>query len=94
MTRSRTFVLPNTGTIVFHLVMRNGENWYQLDWDEKKGTLHIPSEAIPALRELIKEIDLAEERANPDAPCVEVTCIWSFPHTNQLHFDDSGVRVP
>lgn len=83
--KSRFFTLPQTGTIVY-VVMRSGENWYQLDWDEKKGVLQIPGDAIPAVRELLKRLDEAEA-ASPDAPCVEIGCRLSFPHTNQLHND-------
>lgn len=86
---SRTFILPKTNTIVFHIVMRSGENWYQLDWDEKKGTLQIPGDAIPAVRELLQQID-AIEAAGPEAPCTEISCVLSFPHTNQLHDDQAG----
>lgn len=84
--KSRFFTLPETGTIVFHAVMRSGENWYQLDWDEKQGSLQIPGGAIPAVRELLKQLDAAEA-ASPDAPCTEVNCVLSFPHTNRLHND-------
>lgn len=95
-TKSRTFVLPETGALVFHLVMRSGHAWYQLDWDDKESSLHIPVKAIPALRELINEIDRAEERATPEAPCTGVGCMLSFPHTNNLHYinpDDQEVQV-
>src|SRR5690242_17797867 len=85
-TRSREISLPGADAMALYLVMRSGESWIKLDYDITKPTIHIPVEALPALRELIKTLD-EEERGltiKSNQHCTSIECDYTFSHTAAL----------
>lgn len=46
----------NYDAVAFEFEGRRGGPWYSLDYDESKPTMHIPGEAIPALRAMLNAI--------------------------------------